>query len=207
MKVVSLAICKLTGTSPYSQSKAITSVKPSQEPHDDFDRRVWKEHCHVDEATGRIFISAYAIKNCLSDSASFLSLKVPGKRSATFTKHFLAGLIVPQGVMLDTHIDKVECERLSCSADGKKNGSTRVWRTFPVIRKWEGEVPIVVLDETITQEVLQQHGEAAGMFIGLGRSRPRNGGSYGRFTFEIKSFKKMSSQDLARYLGGQAKAS
>jgi len=66
-------------------------------------------------------------------------------------------------------------------------------KCFPVIPKWEGEVEIHVLDETITHEVLEEHLVQAGQFIGLGSFRPENRGIYGRFRL-VNLKEKSSSQ-------------
>ena len=47
-------------------------------------------------------------------------------------------------------------------------------KCFPLIPKWDGEVEIHVLDDTITQEDLEEHLVQAGQFIGLGSFRPEN---------------------------------
>jgi len=54
-------------------------------------------------------------------------------------------------------------------------------RCFPTIARWEGQVQIHVLDETITEQVLAEHLAQAGQFIGLGSFRPEHRGIYGRF--------------------------
>ena len=58
---------------------------------------------------------------------------------------------------------------------------TRCQKCFPKITKWSGEITFYILDETITQDVFEEHLAEAGNFIGIGRFRPRNNGYYGRF--------------------------
>lgn len=54
-----------------------------------------------------------------------------------------------------------------------------------MIESWCGLITIHVLDDTITEDVLEDHLKQAGQFIGIGRFRPRNNGYYGRF--KVKS--------------------
>ena len=73
-------------------------------------------------------------------------------------------------------------EELFVPSDGKRGGSRRVTRVFPLITRWEGTAIIHVIDETITEDVLVRHLTEAGNLIGMGRFRPRNNGYYGRFS-------------------------
>jgi hypothetical protein len=66
--------------------------------------------------------------------------------------------------------------------DGCHGGGKRVWKTFPVLPKWEGAIEIIVMDEQVTHEVLLNTLQTEGMFIGIGGRRPANRGDFGRFT-------------------------
>lgn len=180
-----IATIKLTSASPYSQSKHHETEELEKEGKADYEKRTWRERLHTDPNTGEVFIPPMAIKNCLAECAKFLSIQIPGKNKNTYTKHFEAGLLVKQQIMLGIQKMDVASETLFVPADGKRGGGKRVSKTFPMIPKWEGEVEIVVLDDTITREVLLKHLEQAGIFIGIGRFRPRNNGYYGRF--DVKS--------------------
>ena len=171
---------KLESVSPYSQSKHYTLDKLDREQPDAYEKRTWRERMHVDEK-GEVFIPPMAIKNCLADAAKFMSVKIPGKGNATYTKHFEAGTLIHDPIPLGIKKDDVEGEWLFVPSDGKRGGSKRVSKCFPKISEWQGEVVIYVLDEIITEAVLRDHLVAAGSFIGIGRFRPRNNGFYGRF--------------------------
>lgn len=174
-------VASLASTSPYSQSKAHSTPKLEKEGADDHEQRTWRERCHYVE-DGTIFIPPTSFKECLSSAAKYLSVRIPGKGQATYTKHFLSGIICHEPVFLDVKKDHVQGERLFLNADGKKGGGKRVWRTMPVIQKWAADVNFHVLDDTITLDVFQYHLQEAGNFIGIGRFRPQNGGFYGRFS-------------------------
>jgi len=122
-----------------------------------------------------------AFKNCVSEVAKYLSVQIKGKGKSTYTKHFEAGLLVMDPLVLPIKRDDVEGEWLFVPSDGKRGSGKRVDRCFPLIREWSGDVTFYVLDDIITPEVFEEHLRQAGNFIGIGRFRPRNNGYYGRF--------------------------
>lgn len=175
---------KITGVTPYSQGKYVQAEKLPKEGHDDYEKRTWRERLHRDKS-GEVFIPAMSIKNCLYDAAKYLSIQIPGKGKATYTKHFEAGVMVMDSIPLGIKVEDVPGEWLHVPSDGRKGGDKRVLKCFPIIQEWGGEVVVYVLDETITKDVFMDHMKQAGQFIGLGRFRPRRGGFYGRFTAEL----------------------
>jgi hypothetical protein len=170
----------LESMSPYSQSKHYKVPKLEKESSSDYEERTWRERCHVN-SDGMICIPPMAFKNCLSEAAKFLSMQIPGKGKATYTKHFEAGIMVIEEMVLSDRKDDVAGEWLFVPSDGKRGGGKRVEKCFPCIRQWQGDVTFHIVDDTITKEVFAKHLEEAGKFIGLGRFRPRNNGFYGRF--------------------------
>jgi hypothetical protein len=180
----------LKGIAPYSQSKPhLTEYEPG-ESHDDYRKRTWHQHLHVD-GDGEVFLSPDAVKNCLSEAAKFMSIPVPGKGKATYTKNVEAGVACVKPILLGVKAADVESETLFLPADGKRGSGKRVWKTYPLIRKWGGNVELIIIDETVLQSsrasgncVLQDIAEGAGQYIGVGRFRPRQNGYYGRFLVE-----------------------
>ena len=180
------AIATLKSVSPYSQSRHYTDPpKEDKEGPADYEKRTWRERLHIN-SDGYVFIPPMAFKNCLSDAAKFLSVKIPGKNMATYTKHFEAGILVTDPLVLPIRKEDVAGEWLFLPPNGRRGGGNRVDKCMPCIPQWSGDVTFYVLDETITSEVLLDHLEQAGKFIGIGRFRPRNNGFYGRF--EVQSF-------------------
>ena len=190
----------LRGASPLSWSKVIDVQKETGEASDAFEQRIWRLRFHTDEK-GNIVIPGNAIKGALEKVAAYLGETVPGKGKATYTKHYCAGLLVPdaipigvhisgakaEGVYPPCHIDSVKSERVYVPSDGKPGGAKRVWKTFPFVPAgWEGTGVIYVLDPLLESctDTIRRHLEHAGKFIGLGRFRPINRGFYGRFTVE-----------------------
>lgn len=177
------AIVKLQGVSPYSQSKHYQTEKLSKELHKDYEARTWRDRMHSTE-DGYVFIPPMSFKNCLSEAAKFLSIQIPGKGKSTYTKHFEAGVLVVDALVLDVKKDEVPGEWLFVPSDGIRGSGKRVEKCFPVIHQWQGEVTFHILDETVTEDVFKSVLEQAGAFIGIGRFRPRNNGFYGRFKVE-----------------------
>jgi hypothetical protein len=181
--VPATAICTLRSLSPLSFSKHYTVEKPAKESASDYEKRTWRERCHYNDA-GNIQIPPMAFKKCVANAASFLGRKIPGRRNATYTKHFAAGLLVLEPLVLKIKKDDVKHEWLFLPSDGKPGGGSRVDKCFPLIPEWSGVVTFHILDGTITKDVFVEHLKEAGNFIGLCRFRPQKGGYYGRFTVE-----------------------
>jgi len=175
---------KLVSISPYSQSRYIQEKKTRDETHADFEKRSWQQRCHWNEA-GKVYIPPMSFKNCLSEAAKYKSIQIPGKGKSTYTKHFEAGVLVVDALELPVTKDTLQHEWLHVPSDGRRGGTTRVEKCFPLIPSWQGEIEFLILDEIITEEVFREHLVDAGSFIGIGRFRPRNNGFYGRF--EVKS--------------------
>lgn len=180
-----IATALLRGVSPYSQSKAVAALRVENESHEEHRERTWREQMHVD-SNGIVFIPPMALKNALSECAKFLGLKIEGKRNATWTKHFEAGIAIQEPVSIGVNANEVASERLYLPADGVRGSGKRVWKVFPVIPEWQGTATFLILDKAITPAIFEHHLRECGRFIGIGRFRPRNNGYYGRF--EVKEF-------------------
>ena len=177
------AIATLHSISPYSQSRHYDVAKLAKELPKDYEARTWRERLHVNN-DGNVYIPPMSFKNCLSDAAKYLGIQIPGKGKSTYTKHFEAGVLVIDPLVLPLKRDDVPGEWLFVPSDGKRGGGKRVDKCFPTIQEWRGEVTFFVLDETITEDVFLNHLTQAGQFIGIGRFRPRNNGFYGRFAVD-----------------------
>lgn len=179
---------KLIGATPLSQGRPHTTPKLERESFDAYDKRTWRERLNVTEL-GYVFIPQMAIKDALTQISRYLGEKIPGKGNATYTKHFEAGVIVLERIVLSIKKDKVEYEDLFVPADGEHGSGKRVWKRFPIIPSgWEANAEIIILDEIIDEKLLTRYFDAAGKFIGVGRFRPQRGGFYGRFGVDLISF-------------------
>jgi len=180
-----IATAHLKSISPYSQSRHYAGEFPKEdkENHQDYEKRTWKNRLHTDK-NGNVFIPPMALKNCISEAAKYLSIQIPGKGKATYTKHIESGLLIVDPLQLGIHKDEVDGQWLFVPSDGKRGGSSRVNKCFPIIREWEATATINILDDTVTKEVFEHILTESGKFIGMGFFRPRNNGFYGRF--EVK---------------------
>lgn len=188
-----IATAALRSVAPYSQSRFHDTPKLEKEAADDYEMRTWRERLSTTD-DGRVFIPPMAFKKSLETAARFLSMQIKGRGKATYTKHFKAGVLVTDGLVLPIQAEEVPGEVFFVPADGKAGGGKRVKRKFPVIREWSGEVTYYILDDTITPDVFEAHLKEAGNFIGVGRFRPENGGFYGRYAVDAVSW---SEQRLA----------
>jgi hypothetical protein len=176
-----LAIVKLRGVSPYSQSRFHNTPKLNKELADDYEKRTWKERLHTTEE-GEVVIPALAFKNCIAESAKFLGLQIPGKGKSTYTKHFEAGVLVVDDIPLGIQKDDVAGNWMHVPADGVRGSGKRVLKCYPFIKPgWEALVTFYIFDETITEDVFLYHLKQAGQLIGVGTFRVRNNGTFGRF--------------------------
>lgn len=177
------AICTLAAVSPYSQSRAHETPKNDRETADAFETRTWREKCHVTPG-GNIFIPPMAFKQAIDAAAKMLGMQIPGKGKATYTKYFLSGVLCTEGRVLPETKETVGEDRVYCNADGIRGSGKRVWRRFPRIESWRGDLPVAILANEITREVFEETLRQAGNFVGIGRFRPQSGGFYGRFAVE-----------------------
>jgi len=185
-----MATVHLQGTSALSFSRYIQAEKKPKELAEEFEKRCWRERIHRDKDNWVVIQPMMFIK-AIQGAASYLGIKVPGKRNATYTKHFRSGIRCNQPITLPIKVDEVEGEWFLVPSDGRTGGTTRVLKCFPVIDDWEGQLVFYITDDLITQDVFEEHISTAGQLVGIGRFRPERGGFYGCFKAEIKDWKEM----------------
>lgn len=181
------AVCSLRSLDRYSQSAPILEVKKNSETHDQFDERTWRLHAHLNpDDSGTLCIPATAFSNCIKTAALKLGKKVKGRGAATYGKFFQGGVMVTDPLPLPKYRrETVTGEKVYVHANPSKGERAgRVWRTYPKIDAWSGDVTFLVLDQVITEEVFRETLIYAGQVIGIGRFRPENRGYYGRFALE-----------------------
>ena len=100
-------------------------------------------------------LSRTMLKNALSEAAKYMSLSVPGRGKATYTKNIVAGVLVVKPIVLPYKKDDVQAEKLFLPSNGRVGGGSRVMRVFPFIPEWKGQAEFVILDDIITQEVFK----------------------------------------------------
>jgi len=178
------AIATITLVTPYCQSRFHATPKLNKELHDAYERRTWQERLHTDES-GQVMVPGMAFANAIKEAAKFLSIQVPGKGKATWTKHFEAGISVIDDVPTGRHKDEALEKRMFVPSDGKRGGGSRVMKSYPTLLPPMTLQPtFLVQDDSITVETFASHLQQAGMLIGIGSFRVRNNGTFGRFEVE-----------------------
>lgn len=95
------ATFQLVSNSPYSQSRPHVTPKLNKETAGDYEARTWANRLHVRD--GQVVIPAMSLRNCISEAAKFLSIQIPGKGKATYTKHFDSGIMITQDAPIFSH--------------------------------------------------------------------------------------------------------
>jgi hypothetical protein len=181
--------------SNYSQSAMHQTPFLDRESHGDYDLRTWREKCTVNRE-GQVCIPAMALKQSIDTVAWKLGVKVPARRGATFKSFFASGFFcdhdvpIANGKVLTK--DDADCKMISANADGKRGSGTRVPRRFPEFSQWHGAAEFTILDDIISEDIFEMHIKSAGIIVGIGRFRPENGGTNGRFRA-----KKFEWQDMS----------
>lgn len=181
-----LATVTIKGVSPYSPGKHYSEIeapKLDKESFADYEARTWRNRMHVSK-DGKVQIPPMAFKNCLSEAAKYLSIRIPGKGQATYTKHFTAGVLVSEPLTLPVKAADVPGNWLFVPADGVRGSGKRVNKCFPLIEEWGGVVNFQIFDETVTEKIFTQVLREAGMLVGIGTFRPINNGYFGRFAVD-----------------------
>ena len=181
-----IAIATLKSLSPIQFGRMYCVEKNDKEQPAAYEIRTWRERAHYDEK-GMLFIPPMCFKKSLEGAAAFLSMQIKGRGKATYTKHFLAGVLVMDPVPLPVHKDRVRGLWLNVPHDGRRGGRSRVPKCFPVVDLWEGQVTYHILDGIITEPIFTRHLIEAGNFIGILSFRAERGGYFGRY--EVKNVK------------------
>jgi hypothetical protein len=186
------AIAHLKSVSQYSQSRYLLAKKDKNEDYDQFEQRIWRDRAHIVEAgpdAGKVFIPPMAFKQALDSAAKYSPVKKKGQ--ATYTKHFLSGVLCMEPLVLPMTKDDLSYYAGPMSSTGEKgkSGGSVVIRIYPIVPEWEGDVTFHVIDDTLHKDVFLSTLEVAGKNIGIGRFRPQNGGFNGRFVVESFDWK------------------
>lgn len=173
-------IATLKSVSPITFGRYHNTPKLERELPVAYEERTWRERAHTNEE-GFVIIPPMMLKNSLDDVVAFMGTQIPGRGKERYRKHFEAGVMVMEPIVLPVKKEGVEADWVFVPSDGKPGGSKRVQKCFPMVREWQGNATYYVLDEIITEDVFREHLEACGKFIGMGTFRPAKRGYHGRF--------------------------
>jgi len=181
-----IATATLESVAPYVQSRKHDTPKLERETADAYEARTWRNKSTTDKS-GIVCIPGAAFKQAIDAAAKYLSIQVPGKGKATYTKHFKSGVLCFEHVPLGVKQEDTLQLRINANSDGVRGSGKRVTRFFPQIESWKARVTFHVLDEIVTEDIFNEVLIGAGQFIGIGSFRPENSGFCGRF--EVKDLK------------------
>ena len=171
-------LVRFTGTAPYSASRSHNAAPLPKEDKVAYEERTWQLKAHVRDS--QVFIPPMAFKIGLDRAAKMLGRQIPGKGKATYTKYFECGVLVLDPVFIAPE-SAVECERIHANTDGIRGSGKRVWKNFPRIDDWSGEVTFHIIADEITREIFEEAVTYASIAVGVGRFRPERGGYFGRY--------------------------
>jgi hypothetical protein len=175
------AIATITLLTPYCQSRFHETPKKNKELMSDYERRTWRDRLHTDDENN-VVIPPFAFGNCVKDAAKFLSIQIPGKGKATWTKHFSSGISVLEEVQTGISKERAIEQQMFVPSDGVKGSGKRVMKSYPLLMPPLTVQPLFyIVDELITPEVFAEHLQQAGKLIGIGAFRVQNGGIFGQF--------------------------
>lgn len=169
----------LRSKSPYAQGRNHNMPK-ERETADEYEKRTWRHRMHT-TADGKVFIPPMALSKSLAEMAQYLAMKIPGKGSATYTKHFRQGINCLEAIELPLFAHDVPENWVFVPSGGMAGGGKRVWKCFGRIDQWEGKTLFSVVDDIVTPEIFRQHLELAGIITGIGVWRAQKGGMWGKF--------------------------
>ena len=177
----SIATVTIEGISPLSQSRQHDEPKLEGETPDLYDIRTWREKLNVSAITGRVILPAHGIHQAIASAARYSGKQIPGQGKKTWTAKFTTGIAILSEVETNLKPEDAQMIVISANTDGIRGSGRRVPRRFPIFYSWSATFEVYILDPIITEAVFREMLELAGMFVGIGRFRPENGGQNGRW--------------------------
>jgi hypothetical protein len=162
---------QVKGLTPYSASRPTDLERQKSESHEDFDKRIWREKAHFD-ANGNVFIPGVCFKLALDEVAALLNEKIKGKGNQTYGKVISTGTVAMTDMFIGVKKDQLQPIMIYANLDGKRGGSTRGNRYFPIVTSWIGEVEFHIFNDELPAEIFERYFTQAGLLIGVGRGRP-----------------------------------
>lgn len=175
----------LTGTTPITFGKYVEEKKDKGETDQAREERIWRKKAHAND-DGQVVLQPFALRNCIVAAAKRIGMKIPGKGQKTYSARFQQGIIISDAMVFRDakgkaiRVEDLAPEPMFVRVNEKSN--LRVMRIFPIVKAgWTVTASMVVLDDLLTPDVIKEHLNDAGLFIGVGSLRPEMGGVMGRF--------------------------
>lgn len=190
LEVVLEGLSSVSFSKQHMEPWLVSGSGAPKESHAEYDARTWRSKMHV-MSDGRVYITPMALKQAIEGAAKYNPVKKRG--TATWTKNVEAAVLITDEIVIEgLKADDVKSETVMCTGDGKParySSGSRVPRIFPVVPAgWKAKAKILVLDESIPNEVLEQHLVDSGVFVGIGRWRAEKRGLYGRYRVVSKQW-------------------
>ena len=136
----------------------------------------WKAEAEIAlyrDEQGTIYEPASHIEGTLKQASR--TLKIPGKRGATYAK------LIGSAVAVEPDVIPHKVIKYEIDARPVVVQRARVVRYRPIFKNWELSFNIMVSDEQIPIEVIKLALDHAGQYVGIGDFRPGRGGKFGKF--------------------------
>ncbi|MDD5338193.1 MAG: hypothetical protein PHG35_02110 [Dehalococcoidales bacterium] len=122
---------------------------------------------------GKIYEPASHIEGALKVASK--SLKIPGKRGATYSK------LIGSAVLVEPDVIYHKITAYETDARPVVVQRARIVRYRPMFKDWELSFELIIGDDQIPINVLKQALDHAGQYVGIGDFRPGRGGKFGKF--------------------------
>jgi len=177
---------KFKSISPVLFDQYIDQEKEEGETPQQFEERYWKERAHYNE-DGKVIIPGFLLKRTLEPAAKLLGKRVGGGKRGKGLVHYIRLIQIEGDIVTELTKDTIQGRKSFVSSNGKPDGG-RISRRYPKIPKWEGTLTVVypTIAGALNEQIVLEHLQVAGEFIGIGHWRPGapSCGTFGRFSVE-----------------------
>jgi hypothetical protein len=180
-------VAEIVGVSELSYGQIFKSTRLSDESHEAFDARCWRERAHW--SGGKLVIEPSTFWRATIQAAK--TEKIKGSRGANYSKLIASGVSMNECVtVLDpiNHMpiskETIEYGDFMVSVNGSGTGP-KVTRRFPMVQPgWTGTLRFQVTNDLLSGDLMKKFVAYVGNRLGILRFRPSStitAGWYGRF--------------------------
>ena len=179
---------KFSSLSPVLFCKHINAEKLEGETPQQQEERTWKQRAHYD-SLGKVMIPGFMLQSSLEPAAKLLGKRVNNAKMGKALTHYIRLIQITGDICTPITESTLEGKIAFVSANGQVGGS-KVPRTYPIIPKWEGVliVSYPTIGNVLNDDLVMEHLQVAGNFIGVGHWRPGapSCGNFGRFSVNLE---------------------
>ncbi len=170
----------LVSTTPYAQSRNHSAPRLEDETFEEYEERTWRLRMHVRNKTdgsgtkvNTVVIPAVNVSHSLTFAAKLLDRPVD-----------VSGIRILRDLDLGLSPDDCRRESVNAHVSGQRESSERGVRYFPTFDEWRATAEVMIVDQDLSEEVLIELFETAGVMIGVGQFRPQTRGTNGCWRVE-----------------------